>query len=69
MKMMLAQTNMPSQRGQIRLIGMALIQILDDACNPFVIVHACTLPLVSITTTRFLPPKYDISTFGRQIGL
>ena len=43
MEMMLTQTDMPGKRGQIGLIGMMRIQIPDNVCNPFIIVHACTL--------------------------
>jgi hypothetical protein len=39
MKVMLTQTNMPGERCQVWLVGVAFIQIPDDACDPFVIVH------------------------------
>ena len=55
--MMLAQTNMSSQRCEIGLIGMALIQIPDDACNPCIIVHACTLQCGADCNHPLLAPK------------
>ena len=58
MEVMLAQTSMPGERRQIRLVGMVFIHISKDARNPLVIVHGETLPRANNTTTRFLLLDY-----------
>src|ERR1700722_6803533 len=62
MEVMLAQTDTPGERRQVRLVGVAFIQIPDDARNPFVIVHMGTLPWGDNTTTRFFLLKVATSS-------
>jgi len=57
-KMKRAQPDVLGQSGQVRLLGVAFIQVPDDAGNSFIIVHAANLSLKSHRAHPVLAANY-----------